>query len=187
MLTPAAVAKVKYLRSVTAPPTRPQAPCGPQGIAAPLPYGGYLYAITNGRLSKYNPATGKLIWRRIPPDQETIYNSLSISGNLVIVGGTGCISASEPGGDVYAYNATSGVLVWSAFPETINDMVKVGSYVITAGSDAAGYEVSVLNVSNGKQVWYAYGCYGGPPALVVGLLVMRYGCDSQGNPTIEAR
>jgi hypothetical protein len=67
VLSAAAVTKVKYLRSVVSPPTSPRAPCGPQDIAAPLPYGGSLYAITDGKLSKYNPATGKLIWRRTRP------------------------------------------------------------------------------------------------------------------------
>jgi hypothetical protein len=36
VLTPAAVKRVKYLRSVTAPQTPPHAPCGPGYVAAPL-------------------------------------------------------------------------------------------------------------------------------------------------------
>lgn len=189
VLTPAAVAKVKYLRSVVAPPASPRNFCGPQSVAAPLPYGGSLYAITDGTLSKYNPTTGKLIWRRtLVQTSTTIYNSLAISGNLVIVGGIGCESASEPGGIVDAYNATTGALVWKAFPGTLNDMVKVGAYVITAGSDAAGYGVSVLNVSNGKPAWSSFDCGNGADptrALVVGLLVMSYGCGQNGE-RIEA-
>jgi hypothetical protein len=152
VLSAAAVTKVKYLRSVVSPPTSPRAPCGPQNIEAPLPYGGSLYAITDGKLSKYNPATGKLIWRRTP-NQTYVYSSLAVTGNLVLLGGSYCESASEPGGIVYAYNATTGALLWRFGPfggGPLSDVVKAGPYVITAGTDAAGHEVSVLNVSDGS-------------------------------------
>src|SRR4029077_8032903 len=66
VLTPAAVTKVRPLRSVLAP-LRPQNPAGgPTGISAPVLAGGYVYAITNYKLSKYNAATGRLIWRTNP-------------------------------------------------------------------------------------------------------------------------
>jgi hypothetical protein len=189
VLTASAVKNVKYLRSVVAPPTLPRNICGTQTVVAPLPYGGSLYAITDGTLSKYNPATGELIWRRIPSQVNT-YNTLAISGNLVIMGGSNCESASEPAGVVYAYNATTGALIFGPdYGAQQDDMVKVGPYVVTAGDDAAGYAFSVLNVSNGKQVWTKYECDSAgvnPPALVVGLQVMTYGCDGQGNETIEA-
>ena len=188
VLTPSAVTKVRYLRSVVAPQTR--SPCGPGRIAAPLPFGGFLYAVTNSGVTKYNPATGRLIWRS-KLSRYYIYNSLAISGNLVIVGGPGCQSASQPGGIIYALNASTGARVWSSGNggATISDVVKVGSYVITVGSDAAGYEASVLNLSDGTSAWHMFGCLyvSSPPALVVGLVVMTYGCDSQGRSDIQAR
>lgn len=65
MLTPAAVAKVKYLRSVVSPLLRANAFCT-SDVAAPLLADGYLYASTNEYLSKYDAATGKLLWRVNP-------------------------------------------------------------------------------------------------------------------------
>ena len=193
VLTPVAVKRVTYLRSVTAPPTPPPAPCSSGYVAAPLPYGGFLYAITSGKLSKYNPATGRLIWRA-KLNQETKYNTLAVSGNIVFVGGLDCISESTPTGIVYAINASTGARVWVSLPlgdeGPLNDMVTVRSYVITGGTNAAGYEFAVLNQSNGKQVWAGGDpCGNNPtsPALVVHLLVMSYGCDSHGNETIQAR
>jgi outer membrane protein assembly factor BamB len=192
VLTPAAVKRVKYLRSVTAPQTPPHAPCGPGYVAAPLLYGGFLYAITSGQVSKYNPATGRLIWRVKLANDHT-YGALAISGNLVIVGGSDCESESTPAGLVYAINATTGAHVWTFGPNTdvpTYDMVQVGSYVITAGDNANGDVVAVLNESNGKLVWAendsACDNSPAPPALVVHMLVMWYGCDSQGNETLEA-
>jgi outer membrane protein assembly factor BamB len=188
VLAPSSVPKVKYLRSVVAPPTSPGAPCGPARIAAPLPFGGYLYSVVNSGVNKYNPATGHLIWQR-KLSRYTLYKALAISGNRIIVAGTGCTSASEPGGLVYALNASTGAVLWTN-DGVIDDAVKVGSYVITAGWDATGYTSSVLKLSDGTPVWStSAGCATNvpDPALVVGLVVMTYGCDSQGIEDIEAR
>lgn len=190
VLTPSAVTSVKYLRSIVAPVIPPRAPC-PAGIVAPLPAGGYVYAITNGTLSKYNPATGRLIWRSTPdPTFHQNYESLSLSANLVIVGANFCESASEPSATVYAFNASTGARVWSAAAaEGFGGADVVGTkYVVTAGADAAGSEVSVLNLSDGTPVWHSsYGCLtSGPPPVVVGQAVMGYGCDNQGRATLRA-
>ncbi len=192
VLTPSAVAKVKYLRGMAAPATPPGAPCGPESIVAPALVGGYVYAITNSVLSKYNAATGKLIWRRTPdPTFYTEYESLAVSGNgLVVLGGSSCDSASEPSSAFWAYNAATGKLVWSASPsEGLSQEVVDHGYVVTAGIDAAGYFFYVLNLSNGKTAWkYTTPCMPYPsPPLVVGSLVMSYGCANQENSTIEAR
>ena len=147
-LSRSAVTKVEYLRSVAGPVDPPQAQC-PGPIVAPVLAGGSLYAITNGQLSKYNPATGTLIWRSIPdPAFSQNYESLAISGNTVIVGASDCTTASEPGGTVYAFNATTGTLTWKTFLPgggPLHDAVIAGSYIITGGDDAAGSEVAVLN------------------------------------------
>ncbi len=192
VLSPSAVAKVKYLRSVVSPLVSPKAFCGPQPIVAPLLAGGYLYAITNMRISKYNPATGGLIWQRTL-GRWGIYESLAISANLIIVGGNySCPSPSSPGGIVRAFNVSTGALVWSAGGANgLTQAVVVGSYVVTAGmaANTDGYNISVLNLSDGKPIWSNGGCQTSksPDPVVVGLLVMGYGCDSQNNPSIEAR
>lgn len=182
ILSPSAVKNIEYLRSITAPQTPPGAACGAGYVASPLPYGGALYALTSGEASKYNPATGSLIWQT-QLDPSTQYESMAVSGNLVIVAGIGCDSISEPGGFVYALNTSTGAIVWSYNDDdTIDNMVKAGSYVLTVGDDAAGYEITVLNVSDGKVAWFGgSGCsYGSTSALVVGLLAMTYGCGSHG-------
>jgi hypothetical protein len=191
VLTPAAVAKVKYLRSVTGPPTVLR-PCEQSGVVAPLPAGGYVYAITNGRISKFDAATGSLIWQRTP-DQSYTYESLSISGNLLIVGGLDCLSESAPGGIVDAFNATTGATAWvsgAAGGGPIFGAAVVGPYVVTAGiSVSDGYVGSILNLSNGKIVWTDEGCLTNNPVfpLVVGQVVIAYGCRSQNNANIVAR
>jgi outer membrane protein assembly factor BamB len=187
VLSPSTVPKVRYLRSITSRPTPPGVNC-PNPIVAPLPAGGYLYAIVNSKLSKYNPATGKLIWRSTPdPAFDVAYESLAISGNIIVVGGSVCDSASSPGSAFYAFNAATGKLAWKAHTgEGLNQAVVTGSYVVTAGEDAAGSYVTVLSLRNGKTIWSGSECYGALPPIVVAQLVMAYGCDSQGNPALEA-
>jgi outer membrane protein assembly factor BamB len=183
VLTPSAVTKVRYLRQMVAPKSPVNPDCGPDGIVAPVLAGGYVYAMTNQKLSKYNAATGRLIWRTTPdPTFITYYFSLAVSGNLVIVGGAvdWCITESEVGGAIFAFNASTGALVWTATrpAETgLSGAVVSGSYVVTDGS-SGGQEVAVFNLSDGTPVWSHSGCGGGLP-LVVARLVVSYGCDSQ--------
>jgi outer membrane protein assembly factor BamB len=111
------------------------------------------------------------------------------------VGAIGCrTETSEPGGTIKAFNASTGASVWTATsaPSGLNQAVTVGtSYVVAEGADAAGSEVTVLNLKDGTPIWSNFGClnssYPNDP-VVVGLMVMGYGnCDAQGNTTIEAR
>lgn len=188
-LSPTAVPKIKYLRSVVAPPIQPTAQCQ-ENVAAPVLVGGYLYLITDGSLSKYNAATGTLVWRRIPDRTfGNFYTSLAVSGNLVVLGGSNCLSESEPVGHLYAYNTSTGALVWSTsgpgFRE-IDDAVIATSYVITEGADAIGSVAQVFNLANGSFVWSTQqGCGSGGTAVVVALVVMSNGCDTQGNASLE--
>jgi outer membrane protein assembly factor BamB len=189
-LNPSTVKKVIYLRSIFSPVIPPKGNC-PGDIVAPVLVGGDLYAVTNGKLSAYNAATGNLIWRRTPdPAYSEQYESLSVSNGLVVVGASDCTSVSEPPGSLWAYNASTGALVWTTTVPGAGPLQAAsvpGSFVLTDGADAAGSEVAVLNLSNGKAVWHNDGCgFRNSPPLVVGTLVISYGCDSQQNPTLQA-
>jgi len=89
VLSRTAVTKIKYLRSVVAPPVSPKNQCPQESAVAPVLVGGDLYAITAGKISKYDAATGSLIWRSTP-NQQFVYESLTVSDNLVIAGGVYC-------------------------------------------------------------------------------------------------
>ena len=190
VLSRAAVIKVKYLRSVVAPPhsLEPAACPWQAAAAAPVLAGGYLYAITSGKISKYNAATGSLIWRKTP-DLAFDYESLAVSHNLVIAGGTFCLSASDQTGMVYAFNASTGALVWSAhYDLPVTEAVAAGSYVITIGENLNAYiTVTVRNITDGTIAWSNIGCAGEVLAVVVNSLVMSYGCSPQDSATLDAR
>ena len=194
VLIPPTVARVKHLRSMTEPATPPGAACGDLGVAAPALVGGDVYAATNYTVSKYDAATGKLLWRKTPDKTlDSFYISLSVSGSgVVVVAGAGCDSVSEPESGFYAYSAASGKLLWSVTRQPgLDQAVVAQGYVVAAGEGAAdGTFFHVYNLNTGKLVWQSdvLGCLPGNPApLVVGSLAMLYDCDSQGNVTLEAR
>ena len=149
--------------------------------------------MTNDLLSKYDPATGKLIWRVNPdPSFTEVYQSLATSGGLVVVGGIQCDTVSQPAGFLKAFNASTGALAWTGYaPEGLKQAVTVGtSYVVAEGADAAGSDAAVLNLKDGTLLWHHFGCLNSDSPndpVVVGLMVLGYGCDSQGRATIEAR
>lgn len=161
VLTPSTVPQITYLRSVTAPP--PNQNC-PQGLKAPVLAGGDLYAVTGGTFSKYNAATGALIWRKKPdPSYATAYTAVAFSGNTVIVGGYFCESETSVSGSVFAYNATTGAHLWTNNDGTsgVDGAVISGAYVITQGTDGSGAcEITVINLSTGTNAWANPSCDG---------------------------
>jgi outer membrane protein assembly factor BamB len=162
-LTAATVGHAGYLRSVVAPAVPPGGGfCGfnapDQGVVAPLLTGGALYAVTNGRLTKYDAATGAIIWRRNPdPSFSRFYEALAVAGGLVVVGELRCDSVSAPQGVIQAFNATTGALVWSkpmSLQGALQALVVTGGLVVAAGaSDASGLIVTVRKLSTGANVW----------------------------------
>jgi len=183
-LTRSTVSKIVFLRSVTAPPL-PVNGCG-QGVAAPVLTGGSLYAVTSGYLTKYNPATGRIIWRRNPdPSFLTFYTSLAVAGGLVVVGGVGCDSVSDPNGFIQAFDAATGALVWSqGNPDggALAQLVVSNGFVVAAGTSAGGGEpVFVLRLTDGALVWHRLTspCLSGD-VLVDAQVVIAYSCTEAG-------
>ena len=160
-------------------------------MAYPVLVGGYLYAMANDRVTKYNAATGTLIWQRTPdPTFQSYFSSLAVSKDTVIVGGDACGSASTPADETYAYNASTGALLWSGRGAGgYSQAVVVRPYVVTAGEDAEGYEIGVYDLSNDNPLWFSGGdCMGGGATypLVVGKVIVGYGCGNNGSTSLAA-
>jgi outer membrane protein assembly factor BamB len=194
-LTRATLPQVRYLRSVVTPLDNPfGGTCTFNAMADPLLTGGSLYAVANGRLTKYNPATGHVIWRR-RVSVSTVgtsldFNGLSVADGLVVVGETYCGSVSDPTGFVQAYNASTGALVWSkpivSIGGPLNQMVVSGAYVAAAGDSPGGGDVvSVRRLSNGAAVWHRFPACGSGDVAVMAGLVISARCNS-GNPALVA-
>jgi hypothetical protein len=195
-LTRATVQHVRYLRSLVTPlNSQANQVCTPNTMVAPLLTGGSLYAVANGRLTKYNPETGHAIWRhRVSAGLDGTslgFRGLSVASGLVVVGESGCGSVSDPNGFVQAYSARTGALMWSK-PTTptggpLNQMVVSGAYVAAAGDSAGGGDVlSVRRLSSGAAVWHSFtDCGSGAVAVMAGLVVSAR-CNPS-NPALVAR
>lgn len=200
VLTPSVAGHIKPLRSVTAP-APPASECGYRTLS-PILVGGALYAVTGATISKYNAATGKLIWRKTPdPSYDSRVVSLGLSGSLLIGSEIGC-SPSHQGSVLLAYSTSTGSLVWKTSfandsgPPTAGTAVISGGYIVAAGADVGGNSTTVYHLSNGARAWPpptgSLGCgegTGGGPPLVVRQLVIADACgaDGFGSESLEAR
>lgn len=187
-LTASTVGKVRYLRSVATPLDLPgQQGCTFNAFDAPVLVGGSLYAAANNRLTKYDAATGRMLWRRhlsAASDGTSLDESaLAVAGGLVLVGELGCGSVSDPNGYVQAYKAATGARVWSKpiSPSggALVQMVVSGGYVVAAGtSPGGGQVVAVRRITNGAIVWsrVSDSCAPGTVLVIAGLVV-TYDCS----------
>lgn len=197
-LTAATVGNARYLRSVASPPPPISGFCNnvpDQGFVAPALTGGALYAMTDGRLTKYDAATGAIVWRHNPdPTFSQTYQSLAVAGGLVVVGGLNCGSVSQPQGTIWAFNAGTGAPVWTKLVPSqgnLQSLVVSNGFVVAAGSsDGSGLIVTVRKLSTGANVWTRGGgadCSFFPlPLMVVDQVVISPGTCAQ-TPRITGR
>ena len=124
----------------------------------------------SGTLRAFDAATGSQIWTTQLPGQTSFSSAPSVYQGVIYTGGAGL------GGTVYAVNATSGAVLWTA-------SVANGDYSSPAVTTEGVYvsyacpNVYKLNPATGAQIWhYAPGCSGGggkTPALYNGRLYVR--------------
>jgi hypothetical protein len=184
VLTSATVSKLRYLRSYTSPPVTG---CG--GQAAPVIDGGDVTADINGYLVHFVAATGRVLWQKSFDD--SLVTSVAVAGDKVIVGYRDCGPASQPDGQLAAYDVTSGKALWNTYTvpnggsdgDLANIEVSDG-YVITEGNSISPGAVTVHKVSDGSLVWAdtTSTCNYGP-AIVVDQEVTFTRCPATSNGT----
>ena len=132
---------------------------------------GSVFAInTDGLLRSFNGATGGLNWSVQLPGQYFFTAPPTVLNGVVYLSGAGT------GGTVYAVNANSGAVLWTA-PVANGD---VSSPAVTNEGVYVSYacpNVYKLNPATGALIWrYSTGCSGGggsTPALHTGRLYVR--------------
>ncbi len=182
-LTASTVKQLSHRRGLIVPRASGDNPCGYQGVDLAAASASVDYVEGDGHLSAYAAATGKALWSVVPDRYfTTYYRSIAVTHGLVILGELDCISQSDPGGYIEAFNATTGQLVWSQYAgSALASMVVSGSYVIETGSTiGSGQATSVLRVATGAVVWQKFGadCYAaGLAVVVVDQQVITHTCD----------
>jgi outer membrane protein assembly factor BamB len=186
-LTTATVADAHLLRSVRPAPAGTQ--CDAPHATSPVLSGTHLWALNLDGLSEYQAGTGGLI-RRLNLDRSNTveFSNLALGHGLIIAGGIGCDSVSDPNGQISAFNSSTGAPVWnkSAGPG-LGDLVGSGPYVVSAGGTfASGNYVSVLRAYNGSTVWSKTPACGRTPVIVAGGNVVISTCNKNNRTQLAA-
>jgi putative pyrroloquinoline-quinone binding quinoprotein len=193
-LTRATVAKVQWLRSMAAPPAGTAQACSPQ-VVAPVLTGGALYAAANDVVTRYSPATGRVVWRHVPSASFVLfsgYTALSVARGVVVAASVDCVSESDPVGSVETFSAATGAPGWSVLGgEPDFHMVVSGGFVVTGGnSDTDGATVTVYKLTTGAVAWSrnSLPCPSFTGAAeVIAKLVVSYDCTEASGQTLAAR
>lgn len=186
-LTPATIANARRLRQVRPAPAGTE--CDRPHAASPVLTGTHLFALNLDGVSEYQASSGGLM-RHINLDRSNTveFSSLALGRGLIIAGGVGCDSVSDPNGYIAAVNSATGAHVWDKFVGPgLGDLVESGPYVVSAGGTfASGDYLSVLRAYNGSRVWATTSDCGSVPVVVAGGNVIRATCDDNDNPELAA-
>ncbi|GAB1640563.1 PQQ-binding-like beta-propeller repeat protein [Krasilnikovia sp. MM14-A1259] len=122
----------------------------------PLVSGGRAFVADEAGIGAYRITTGRQIWHRPwSSPQEARTPALAVSGNLLLVGITGCASVTDPGGRILALNVATGREKWR-FDDgrpVASLLVDRGVVVADGGSDNFSAQVRAFRVRDGKRRW----------------------------------
>jgi outer membrane protein assembly factor BamB len=137
--------------------------------------GGNVYALTyDGQLTAFAAGTGAQLWQTDLPGQYAFTSPPTFRAGMVYTGGAGS------GGTVYAVNATTGAVVWTASVENGDD----SSPAVTADGVYVTYACEQdyrFDPATGATTWHhSTGCEGGggkTPVVAAGGLWVRESFD----------
>ena len=116
-----------------------------------------LFLTDQSGFAAYNATTGARLWRYVfprPLDNGT--PRLTVVGDRVIASVTYCRSVSDPSTVAYAFNASTGALLWSVSPPLHADaMVVDKDILILSGANPLYGEavVSAYRITDGAPLW----------------------------------
>lgn len=121
----------------------------------PVVAGGRLYLTDQGGIAAYHAGTGARLWSyRFPEPADSLTPRLTVVGSRLIVAFTGCLSQSDPDGELRAFDAATGAPLWLARRDApMHVMVVDKDVVAVSGQDVGEPEVTGYRVSDGVQVW----------------------------------
>lgn len=181
-LTPTAVEHAKLLRSLATPSGKGF--CFDGVPASPVLDGGRVYDTAGNQVNMYNAQTGHRVWSAIlDADYDTQIFGVAVGHGLVVAGGTGCDSQSDPNGVLTAFNAATGKVKWLVGDGPIWEVLESGNDVVVSGdSPGDGTVTSVYDVTDGALVWtQSSGECDNSRVIVVHTTVITDVCDPNTN------
>jgi outer membrane protein assembly factor BamB len=186
-LTSTTVANARLLRTVRPAPA--STTCDRPHASSPVLTGTHLFALNLDGVSEYQASTGGRI-RHVDLDSSSTieFTNLALGRGLIVAGGIGCDSVSDPNGYISAVSSITGSHVWQKFVGPgLGDLIESGPYVVSAGGTfASGAYLSVLRTYNGSEVWSQSSDCGSVPIVVAGGNVIHATCDQNDNPELAA-
>jgi outer membrane protein assembly factor BamB len=121
----------------------------------PVVAGGKLYLTDQGGVAAYHAGTGARVWSyRFPDPVDTLTPRLTVLGSRLLVAMTGCLSQSDPDGELRTLDANTGAPLWLARRDApMYVMVVDKDVVAVSGQDVGEPEVTGYRVSDGAQLW----------------------------------
>ncbi len=130
-------------------------------ITAPAVFGSTLYVSAGTSIYALSASSGRILWKTsvAPAD----YDSM-ITGPVAVSGYGEYVVAAGMNGHVYALNATTGALHWDVVagggiyhggPAIYSGIVYVPEG-ISNGAEGGGFNISALQVSDGRLLWQSY-------------------------------
>jgi outer membrane protein assembly factor BamB len=145
------VASLDYRWSAVSPVVR--FACSRQ--SAPVVADNRLFLTDQGGFAAYNATTGARLWTyRFADPTDARTPRLNVVGSRVFAAVTGCQSVSDPNGDLRAFNASTGALLWSVSRDApMFGMVVDKDVVLVSGEDVGGSQVTAYRATDGALLW----------------------------------
>jgi outer membrane protein assembly factor BamB len=106
-------------------------------------------------IAAYNAKTGKQLWTyRFRDSFDEVTPVLTVAGNRLLAAFNGCISQSDPDGQLVAFNVADGTQLWSKRRDAPMYVKVIDKDVaVVAGEDVFEPVVTGYRVSDGAELW----------------------------------
>jgi outer membrane protein assembly factor BamB len=125
-------------------------------LSAPLVENGTVYYSSGNLLYAVNEQNGEKIWGHMVPTAGTLSDAYLADGMLYVNGGSMIMESSTDTRNIFAVNAHTGQLVWTAGPgyNTLNIPITKG-LLLAARQHNGIYSIAGLDLHTGKATWQA--------------------------------
>jgi outer membrane protein assembly factor BamB len=148
---------INAVRKQWSVPLRQKSDGSCSGPSAPLVAGGRVIATDQRGISAYRTSDGNALWRfDWPEPEDTGTPAMSVSGDVLIAGGTSCQSMSDPDGHLTALDLATGRVRWKLRSDMpIDSLVVDRGVVAISGESPSDVQATVAyRATDGLELWH---------------------------------
>jgi outer membrane protein assembly factor BamB len=177
------VASLSQAWSVVSPVVRNS--CSQQ--SPPVVANNRLYLADQGGIAAYDATTGARAWsyRFAAPDDE-VTPRLTVLGSRLFAAMNGCRSVSDPDGELVAFDALTGDVLWRVSRDApAGVMVVDKDVVVVSGQDVGEPVVTAYRIADGVPLWSRVATLSRPVSANGRLLLTRF--EAAGSDLVDIR